>query len=225
MINLEMLADWSQVITLPLSVIALLVALWTAFLQNRKKKLAKSVQIVPFAPIAGEYEKRVELLLDGSPIHDAYLAYITFRNSGKVELVSSDFITPLTLRFGKQTEILEAEVTTTSCGHRTVCVEVDAGTVLVQPGLMNPGERFTVRVVGMQIDDVQIDAHIIGVRDIDDIQPESSYYLVTAFVILALASLALFLWSPLLLGFITAGIAGFALQQIVFFRKTGPRTQ
>lgn len=223
MSNLDTVANWAQILSLPLTVIVMLVSFWVAWLQRRRKELEKRAELIPLTRGVNGYAERMEVLYDGKPVLHPHLATIRLRNSGNVPITAQDFAAPLTFRFGEQSEILHAEVSEKYPGNLGMSVQIEKGTVKLKPGLLNPKDGFVLRVLGGRIDSIEIDHRIVGVRDIVDARrgpPSARVGLGTALFLLALVSLALALQSAFVWGFIAAGLFGFVMQRLRIFLLT-----
>lgn len=218
--DLSTWASWAQIISLPVAVIAVLLSLWSVRYSRRKKELSYSHPIILdlVDPPAG-YSGRMQLLFDGAPVEDVSLVEVDLHNSGTVEIGPSDFVEPVTLKFGAEAEVLEARVVSAVPADLEACVQIHGETVILHPLLLNPKDLLRLRVIGTRIKELQVNGRVTGVPQIIEKHPKvpgptASEYLLLAVLLTALTVIALIVQSAFLWGFIVAGIVGFLFQQI-----------
>lgn len=127
---------------------ASLVSLYLSLRERTRKALAYSVTAVPLASIRSEVRERVQVLFDGSPVLQASLVTVRFRNSGNREIRKRDFEEPISIRFpgagAKWLDNLAAgEVEPKALAERLRVTESGDGAT-VEPLLTNQHDRFAV---------------------------------------------------------------------------------
>src|SRR5690349_8237532 len=108
---MEFLRDpfWQFIITIVVAIIGVIAAF--SGIQRNKKRLsyeilASNELLTASEEIAG----RLKILFDNQLVQNVHLLVVKFINDGNVPILETDFYESVTVRFGKDTRILSAEL-------------------------------------------------------------------------------------------------------------------
>src|SRR2546425_10907232 len=91
-------------------IIALIAIIVTLTQRYRKEIVYDIISDTPILSIKEEVKNRVKVLFDDKPMTNARLIILRIWNSGNVPIIPSDYIEPITLNFGADAEILDADI-------------------------------------------------------------------------------------------------------------------
>jgi len=166
---LEILRDqvWEFVGGVFLGLVAIIVTIILWRTQRRRKALSyEIISRTPLLSVEDEVKGKVQILFDGNPVQDIHLVVLKIINSGNVPIVSTDYERPVSLSFGENPRILTAEVSETDPDNLEISVDIQATKVMLDPVLLNGGDSITLKFLVSQLDEINIDGRIIGVKDI-----------------------------------------------------------
>jgi hypothetical protein len=150
--------------------IALLASIIIYMKSRYRKELSYSIGV--YMPVLGINEglkSRVRVTFDGRLVNSVYLLQATLRNTGKVPVVPSDFLDPITLRFGEGAQVLSAGIYELEPPNLSVALHLNESEngVVFSSFLLNPGElmRFQV-LVDSPVHPAHFVQRIIGITDI-----------------------------------------------------------
>ena len=170
---MEFLRDpfW-QFIGAVLALIAIAVSVVLYLLQRKRKVLAyEIVSRTPLLSVKEEVKGRVQITFDGQPVSDATMVILKLLNSGNVPILPFDFLRPVNIGFGKDAQILSAEIIETNPDNIEASVEVGAQTLTLVPVLLNGGDSVTLKVLLTRFEgDVDVNGRIVGVKQIQSVK-------------------------------------------------------
>lgn len=138
--------------------------------ERPRKGLAYSLRIVPLAFVRADVHERIQLSFDGRPVPLAVLVTLRVRNSGNTPILPNDFQGPLTVALADS--LLDLRIDCTDPVELSPVTKVDAGTVTVEPLLLNPGDSFDLLFI---LDDASdrpnVSARIAGIRHLTEDRP------------------------------------------------------
>ena len=113
---IELIRDpiW-QFVAVILAIVAIIITVILFFYQRQKKAI--SWQIISNAPllkIDEDIKRNLQVVFNGKPVQDIQLIIARIINTGNVPIKSTDYERPINLNFGKEAQILTAEITETS---------------------------------------------------------------------------------------------------------------
>lgn len=198
------------------AVLALLAifATYNVFFMGRPKKALEIIVDPPVSlvDIRPEAAKDIEVLYRGESVSNISLLQISIKNPGNEPITEADYSRPLTFSFAPTYVVADVAV---SASHPPniglVITQTSEYQAEAAPSLLNPDDVVTVRfiVIGpggeSVLEDFEIDARIVGVREIDVVSSSQQP-----------ASQLSMLISP-----VTAGIVGITLA--LLFTITGER--
>ena len=144
--------------------------------EKSKKELTYSIfDNVPLLNIKEAVKENFQVLYRGQPIPDAGFVSVIVRNSGDIPIEHADFVTPLKLDFGKDSNIFFAVTTTWPSELLTeLNNSKEKSCVVFKPLLMNKGSLFSVSVMVANFrGSVKVEGLIKGVK-IRNASPESN---------------------------------------------------
>lgn len=203
---------------------AIVVAIVLDYRFRPRKALEYQTRVIPLVVRHKVLKDRIQVLLDGVPVHDAELVTITLINTGNVAIIPADFVEPVTIRFSETSEVLQAEVSDTFPPNLGGRLDSHSKAVVLNPVLLNSGDHLSVSVFVKSLDaPPDVDGRIVGVAYISELQTRvpllTGAIAIGGFIFLVLLSiLALVLRSAYLgmfvAGFLMAGMYGYVLQQL-----------
>ena len=145
------LINWGLILT-TISTIASLVAIFIALRQQPTKHLRyEVVSSGPLANVTDNVNGRLKVTFDKTAVPDANFALLRVSNDGNQPILAEDFKTPFVFHFGKspKSNVLDAEITTSTPGDlaKTVTLAKKSDIVSLVPGLLNPSDSITIKVL------------------------------------------------------------------------------
>jgi hypothetical protein len=173
---------------------SLLLAGFCFLKQRRRKEISYRILAnTPVLTVRREVEDRVRMTLGGHQIADARLVMIRLWNSGNIPIVTNDYILPITFNFGRDVEILDAEILETNPNNIQVPLKLDTlvkqehisdekgkgvsvdgvrfRNLTIEPPLLNSSDCFTLKVLLTNApykEKIQLDGRIVGVKELHD---------------------------------------------------------
>jgi hypothetical protein len=156
--DLPTFADWAQIISIPVAIIAILIGIWQYIRNKQKRALACifSDIISPFEIKSGEAIKGdLEIRYQGRPIQNIFIVRATLKNIGNMAVRKADIVEPITFTFDSDAELLrppqkvEAKPENLSMRFKAVAIGATYNSKVVRADfdLFNPGEQFTVEFI------------------------------------------------------------------------------
>jgi hypothetical protein len=116
---------------------------------------------------------KLEVFFEGQPTRNVKFFELSFKNTGYVPLQEEDFRSPLALDFGDDAKIFRYFITKKTPDNLPLDVKVEGGKLTFAPSLFNPGDSFTIQLIGAELpDSPKRLGRIVGIVDI----PISSIY-------------------------------------------------
>lgn len=154
-----------------IAVILAIVVILIMIFYNRQKK-AISWQIIsntPLLRIDEEIRRNLEVLFNGEPVKDIQLIIAKIINTGNVPIKSIDYEGPINLNFGKDSQILTAEIIETSPHNLIASANIEGNAVIIPPTLMNGKDWITLKILVSQFDEtITVDSRIFGVNEVKE---------------------------------------------------------
>jgi hypothetical protein len=148
--------------------LALVVGTW-ASLRGRAKKLA--YEVISQTPLLnfdlGSTDRRLKLLFNGKPIHNAEIILIELINVGSAPIKPGDYERPLKVITGESSKILDAQVVRKYPSGLVVPISnVEGTSITVDPILLNSGDYFVIQAIVVPEVEISVDGRIAGVKEI-----------------------------------------------------------
>jgi hypothetical protein len=131
----------------------------------------------PLLKTTEELHGRLSVQVDGVVARNIDVMFIEFQNSGNCSIARTDFDVPVAIAFKPPVRIISAVVDIESPKNLGVNLEVDEQQVTLTPILLNPGDKFTLKLL-LSSDSLKyaISGRIMGIKQISETKP--SYLLV-----------------------------------------------
>lgn len=181
---LTTLANWAQIIGLPLAIIAIIVSIWL-YRKGRQKRAISCVFDSVASPIeikAGEALKgEIEIRYMGRAVENLFVVRARLKNAGNLPIRKVDFVTPIRFTFAPGAEFVRppliAEKRPKDLGYEWNFSAVGnppvVNTLSVMFDLLNPGDELIVEFVCTGDSKTPtVSARIEGVSQIDVIDPD-----------------------------------------------------
>lgn len=140
------------------------------FFIQRKKKLIE-YKIISNFPLFSIHDKKVadgklSVSYDGVKFNNLHICIIEILNKGNVPIESRDFEDPLKFSFGKQSNLINAEIIKTTPTELKPKLKVDNANFELEPCLLNPGDRFLVKIIieNYDFNQLKVSARISGIK-------------------------------------------------------------
>ncbi len=154
-------------------VIPLIVSIAIALIQRNKKEITYKIESdVSLLSFREEVKNKLEILYEGKKVSNTNLVILTIRNTGKVPILPSDYISPINFDFGKESEILSYDIIKTNPPNikDKISLNVETGKLILKPSLLNKGFFITIKAILTQYEgQIEADALIAGIDHIKKI--------------------------------------------------------
>lgn len=182
---------------------------WRQKDQNRKEITYSVISATSILSVHEEIKGKIEVLYDGKPVDNVRLIILGIWNSGNIPILPSDYLEPIRLDFGKETEILDVQILETTPSNMNVSLKWDNEIVKLEPFLLNKKEVVNFKVLLSQFnDEIHLYARIIGTEQIAESgETVFSYAKLMGSVISATASITTFAIPIPLVGNIVGDVA------------------
>jgi hypothetical protein len=178
----EILRDqiW-QFVGVVLALIAIIISIVLYLKQKTKKEL--SYKIVNWSSILSLKEQDqgdIKLLYKDHVVKNADLIICKIANTGNVSITAEDFKKPIKIEFGKDSQILNAEIIETTPQGLEIQLQTDEEKSLIEKLLLNKGDSFTINYLVSECKDKDISIHsrIVGIPKIIEARDKKNSILV-----------------------------------------------
>lgn len=135
--------------------------------QSYKELDYEIISLAPLFNISEEARGNIQVLFNGKPADNTYLAIVKIYNSGTIPILRTDYDTPISVVFNEDVNIISAEVLRTDDSSITTTIRLTKNIVTLDPILINPKESITVKVLADKYKgDISLSHRIIGVKKI-----------------------------------------------------------
>lgn len=145
--------------------------------QSQRRALTYHVKSVyPLLKTTEELQGRLNVQVDGVAVRNIDVMFLEVQNSGNHPISRSDFDIPFAIVFEPPARIFSAVVDAEEPANLGVSLEVEEQRVSLKPILLNPGDKFTLKLL-LSSDSKGYDVvgRVIGVREIAESKPRESY--------------------------------------------------
>lgn len=155
-----------------ITILTLLVAIYVYFKQKRKRNLDyKILSKSSLLEIGEEIQEDVVILYKNNPIEQVNLIEVEIKNSGNEIIEEKNFVDPIQLNFGIDSEILTYNIINKNPSNMKIHYEInkDASNyekLFIKPRLMNSKDKFTVKLLVSKMREIQVEGRIEGVKKI-----------------------------------------------------------
>lgn len=114
----------------------------------------------------------VTVAFNGRIINQGVQSSVAFSNSGSKSISTSDFESPIIIRINAHSKIIGSRVIKKSPGNLNIKLAYNDSSVIIDPLLLNPGDRFVVQTLSdSDINITSVNARILGVDSIFETKP------------------------------------------------------
>jgi hypothetical protein len=211
-----------QVVGVVAAFIAIVATVLIYYKQRQQKKLSYRITSnTPLLSIDEAIKEDLQILYHGKDIKQANLVTIDIINSGNLPITTADYEQTVNISFGKDAQILSAEITTMRPQNINATIHVDKEVVTLNPVLLNADDSISLKfIVSYQSKGPIFGGRIVGVKDIKELSDDPKWLMLAipgiftffAGLVLAVGSL-FFAWPGFFIsGFISA--FGYAIMAI-----------
>jgi len=168
--------DWPQLLRDPLwqfasallAVVAILVAIFLYSKQRRLKRLDfEIISETSLLSVKEELEGKLQILYEGRRVSTVHLVLAEFRNSGTEPILAGDFVQPLSVDFGAESQLLTSEVVETFPTDSNPVITTATSRVTIAPLLVNQRDFIRVKcLVENYADTARAIGRIVGISKI-----------------------------------------------------------
>jgi hypothetical protein len=150
-----------------LAVVAIIVGAIVAiviYLKERSRKIFsfKLLSVTPLLSVNEELRGKVKITYESKPVEDVNLVLIEFINSGNEEILDTDYIEPITVSFGNESQILLSEVVEVKPSPFKIYANTDGRLVTLSKTTLNAGDCVTVKALVTKLESVSVNGRITG---------------------------------------------------------------
>jgi hypothetical protein len=157
-----------QFIGAVVAVAALALSILVALAQRRRKRLGYHIETATAVlSMREELAGRIKVLLDDELVDDLRLYILRFTNVGNVPIRSGDYERPITITFGKSSQVVSAEVTEQHPQSLAATITCEPVAITIKPLLLNEADSLAVKCLVTRSAGVTVDARIVGVSRIE----------------------------------------------------------
>lgn len=154
-----------------LTFVSVFISLILYWVDRRHKAL--SYEVISenlLSAIGEEFKERARIVFEGKPVQSIYKIVIRVINSGNVPILPVEYVDPVNFRFGKEAQILAAEIVRTNPSNLQDSTEIiiERTRAILKPALLNMGDSITFTALIGQYSQTTVDGRIVGVREITD---------------------------------------------------------
>jgi hypothetical protein len=169
------------------------------FQRNRKDLSYEIVSNVPIVSVGKEISHRVQVLLENRLVTNVNLVILKLQNSGNVSIRTEDFDqdSPIIFNFGKNIEILEADLLETKPKAiiNRVKVRLTKKELILMPLLLNKKDEIKFKLLIKDYKGfLNIDSSIDGIKQINRYENTADHIVNLFFFIYSVLLLPLFVW-------------------------------
>ena len=151
-----------------ISLLSIAAPFWIYFRQRPARKLTHrlvSKRLALFAPHLPS--NQIQILFDGKPVQNVDLLEVLLKNTGSSAILPVDFIKPIEISLGKDTEILSTAVVHEYPSGLNARLATSDRAITIEPLLLNPKDTLIVRILTTgQKPSAEVVARVVGIATI-----------------------------------------------------------
>lgn len=175
---MELLRDGAwQAIGAFFTIFAIVVSFVIYRWQRQRRALTYHVKSAyPLLKTAEELQGRLSVQVDGITVRNIDVMFLEVQNSGNHPISRTDFDVPFAIAFESPARIISAVVDAEEPENLGVSLDVKEKKVTLQPILLNPGDKFTLKLL-LSSDSKKfvVLGRVVGVREIIKSRQRESY--------------------------------------------------
>lgn len=186
---LNLLANWAQILALPLTIIVAAITVWYTRRGQQKRAISCTFDSVasPVEVKAGEALKGdIEIRYKGKPVENLFVVRAHLRNTGNSSIRKSDVLEPIKFTFAENAELIRQPIVVDRI-PKELNFDWQFGMIGNPPrvnstslifDLLNPRDELTVEFICTGKSEIpKLTARIEGVSQVDTISPYEVYLL------------------------------------------------
>lgn len=151
-----------------LALAAIVVSIGVYRKQRTRKGLSKEILRRSLVSVHAEAGDRISISYEGQPVRQVHLIEVALENTGNVPILAEDFKRPLEVTFGAGSP-MTVEVAEKNPPNLEPAISTDGSAVRLEPLLLNPGDRMTIRALVRDFrGSVQVEHRIVGIAEITE---------------------------------------------------------
>lgn len=165
----EILRDpfWQFVIVVLIGVLAIIAAVIIYLKQRLHKNISyEIISKSSLLSVNDEIKQDVQISFKGKLVQQVSLIILRIFNSGNVPVLSTDFESPIAITLGKNAIVLTAEIIDKQPDCLPTLITSEDSRIILAPTLLNPRDSVTLRMLVTNLETIDIDSRIAGVRKI-----------------------------------------------------------
>lgn len=139
------------------------------YLRQRQKK-ALSYEILSstnlFSHVREDIKRDLKISYKDKPIEKLHLIIVRILNEGNMQIESKDYDRPISFSFGKEGQILTAEIVKTYPDSLHPSLKIEERKVELEKTLLNGGDLIVLKMLVDKFNKIEVDWRIAGVKQI-----------------------------------------------------------
>ena len=184
-----------QLIGAILAIIAIF-ATYDVFIRSKPNKELQIVveSTIPLIDVKPEAASDIQVLYKGQQIDNLVLLQLRVENSGNQPITESDYSRNILFSFPEDSEIVDVAIASSIPPNLDAIINTLTGNEAeLKPILLNSEDSFIVRFIlvtpDSNLDEVNVDGRIVGVKNIQVVQPSTTSFPDEPWVAILLATL------------------------------------
>lgn len=110
---------------------------------------------------------RIEILFMGKAVQNVHLLLVKIFNSGNAPITAKDYERPISINFGKESQILSAIISKRTPNDINVSTSIEKNKIILNEVLLNKGDSVEFTILTNKYDgEINVDGRIAGVNKI-----------------------------------------------------------
>lgn len=180
---------WQFIILVIIAIVTIIVSIIIYFKQRNRKKLSYEIlSNTALLTLEEETKNDIQLSYKGTVVEGVKFLLLRIFNSGNLPIVSADYDKPIRIEFGKETQVLTAEVIKKNPPNLQSMITIEDRVVTLFPTLLNPEDSITIKMLVTKYEEgLQVNSRIIGVSRIELAKENSGATLAIVVISITLA--------------------------------------
>lgn len=143
---------WKLPIWQFIGIVVGIVAIWATYDVFHQTQKFKDLQIVTLADtslveINNDVYSDIKISYTGRKVTNLSLLQLKIESIGTEPILLADYTEPIVVSFPKQAEIIESVIVDSEPRNINAQVTLENNSVIIEPVLLNPGDRFVVKLI------------------------------------------------------------------------------
>jgi hypothetical protein len=163
---------WTALATL-LAALAIGVSIVLYRKQRARKTLSFEMEITELVSVHSEARDQIKIFYGEEQVVNACLLQLQLENVGNVPITEADFEKPLGIALTQDGSPLTAEISASDPPGLEPAVGIADHAVQVDPHLLNPRDRITLKVIARNFTGFQLQYRIVGISRLIDAKEQA----------------------------------------------------